>query len=150
MKKKYSFIVRAKRFLHFYVSNAVRMYYNWVWGTHIGKGSRISLSAKIDSSNPQGVHIGEYTTVTFRCSILTHDFPNGIHRDVHIGSYCFIGCGAVILPGVTIGDHCIIAANAMVVKDIPANCVAIGNPAFVVERDVKTTKWGRRIDKLGS
>ena len=51
---------------------------------------------------------------------------------VKIGSGCWIGGGAIILPGVTIGDGTVIGAGSVVTKDIPANCVAVGNPCRVI------------------
>ena len=141
-------ISRVRNFLAYYYSEFGRLYYNTIWKTDIGKGSRVSRRARIDKTYPSGVHIGEYTTVTFDSVILTHDYVNNRHLDVYIGSYCFIGCGAVILPGVKIGDHCIIAANSLVVSDVPSNCVVVGNPAYVVEKGIKTGIWGQRIDKL--
>lgn len=45
-----------------------------------------------------------------------------------------IGSGAVILGNVTVGDHVKIGANAVVVKDIPSNCTAVGVPARVVKK----------------
>ena len=47
-----------------------------------------------------------------------------------------------VLKGVTIGDNCIIGIGSIVTKDIPANSVAIGNPAKVVKKfDIKEKKW---------
>lgn len=54
-------------------------------------------------------------------------------RPVIIGDDVWIGAGAVICPGVTIGEGCVIGAGAVVVKDIPAHSVAVGNPAKVVK-----------------
>lgn len=51
---------------------------------------------------------------------------------VHIGSRVWIGAGAIILPGVTIGDNTIIGAGSVVTKDIPANVVAVGNPCKIL------------------
>jgi galactoside O-acetyltransferase len=51
---------------------------------------------------------------------------------VHIGRNCWIGAGAIILPGVTIGDNTVIGAGSVVTKDIPANVVAVGNPCRVL------------------
>ncbi len=51
---------------------------------------------------------------------------------VRIGRNCWIGAGAVILPGVTIGDNTVIGAGSVVTKDIPANVVAVGNPCRVL------------------
>ena len=51
---------------------------------------------------------------------------------VTIGDNCWIGGSSTILPGVTIGDNVTIGAGSVVVKDIPSNSVAVGNPARVV------------------
>lgn len=51
---------------------------------------------------------------------------------VHIGRNCWIGAGAIILPGVTIGDNTVVGAGSVVTKDLPANVVAVGNPCRVL------------------
>lgn len=53
---------------------------------------------------------------------------------VKIGNGCWIGGGVIILPGVTIGDGSVIGAGSVVTKDIPANCVAVGNPCRVIRQ----------------
>ena len=53
---------------------------------------------------------------------------------VKIGNGCWIGGGAIILHGVTIGDGTVIGAGSVVTRDIPANCVAIGNPCRVIRK----------------
>lgn len=57
-----------------------------------------------------------------------HAYPVTIGRD------CWIGGGAIICPGVTIGDRCVIGAGSVVTKDIPADSVAVGNPAHIIKR----------------
>jgi acetyltransferase-like isoleucine patch superfamily enzyme len=115
----------------------------------IGEGTSISLSAKLDKTNPRGVHIGRYTAISFGAAVLTHDWVNDRHLDVHIGDNCFIGAHAIVLPGVTIGDHCIVSAASVVVRDLPAGSFVAGNPARVLEKDVLTDKWGIRRQKTG-
>ena len=51
---------------------------------------------------------------------------------VHIGRNCWIGAGVVIMPGVTIGEDTVIGAGSVVVKDIPAGVVAVGNPCRIM------------------
>lgn len=51
---------------------------------------------------------------------------------ISIGDGCWIGAGAIILPGVTIGSGSVIGAGSLVNKDIPANSVAVGNPCKVI------------------
>lgn len=54
-------------------------------------------------------------------------------RPVSIGDNCWIGGSVTILPGVSIGDNCTIGAGSVLVRDIPSNSVAVGNPCRVVK-----------------
>lgn len=54
-------------------------------------------------------------------------------KPVILGRNVWIGGAAVILPGVTIGDNAVVGAGSVVTKDVPANCVALGNPAKVTK-----------------
>jgi len=126
-----------------------RQYLVRVWKMDIGVGTAISLSAKLDKTNPRGIHIGTYSVVTFGAAILTHDYVNTVNRDVYIGDNCFIGAHAIILPGVRIGDGCIVAAGSLVARDVPAASLVAGNPARVVEHHIETTHYGVRISRAG-
>lgn len=68
---------------------------------------------------------------------------------VTIGDNCWIGAGVTICPGVTIGENTVIGAGSVVVHDIPANCIAVGNPCKVVreidERDKEYYYKDRKI-----
>lgn len=55
-------------------------------------------------------------------------------RPVRIGDGAFLGINVVVLPGVTIGERAYVGAGAVVTEDVPAQCVAVGNPARVVRR----------------
>ena len=70
---------------------------------------------------------------------------------VHIGKNCWIGAGALIMPGVTIGDNAVIGAGSVVTKDIPSNVVAVGNPCRLLrpvgDKDRKYYFRGRKIPK---
>ncbi len=54
-------------------------------------------------------------------------------KPIKIGNNVWIGGNVVVLPGVTIGDNTVIGAGSIVVKDIPANVVAVGNPCKVIK-----------------
>ncbi len=123
-------------------------YLHRVWGMDIGEGCIISLKATLDYTNPAGIHIGRYTGVAFGAVILAHDFNRNRHVDTWIGERCQIGARSIIYPGVRIGDGCVIAAGAVVMNNIPAGCIAAGNPARVVERNINPGKYGIRVDVI--
>ena len=127
---------------------ARRQYLIRVWQMDIGEGSYISLSAKLDKTNPGGIHIGKYTTITLGATILTHDYINNRFSDVYIGDNCLIGARSIILPGVTIGDSCIVSPLSLVARSVPAGSLVSGNPARVVETNLKTGHYGMRISHL--
>lgn len=89
-----------------------------------------------------GVYIGKNTLIAPSVNIFTAGHPlDADERDiweyckpVHIGQRCWIGGGVTICPGVTIGDRSVIGAGAVVVHDIPADSLAVGNPARVIRK----------------
>lgn len=68
---------------------------------------------------------------------------------VKIGDGCWIGGGVIILPGVTIGDGTVIGAGSVVTKDIPAHCVAVGNPCRVI-REINQDRCEGMEDAVNS
>jgi acetyltransferase-like isoleucine patch superfamily enzyme len=96
------------------------------------------------------VSIEDDVMISTNCSIADNDgHPREAHlraahaplaardmRPVHIRRYAWIGNGAQIRKGVTIGEGAIIGANSVVISDIPDYCVAMGNPAEVYFRNV--------------
>ena len=108
---------------------------------------QMSLSVKLDVTFPQGVHIGESTYLAFDVRVLTHDRSRGLYLHTRIGKNCFIGGRSIVLPGVTIGDGCVIGAGSVVTKDIPRASVAAGNPAKVIRSNVMVGAYGRIFDE---
>ena len=86
--------------------------------------------------------------MAFGAVVLTHDFLNNRHLDTWIGECVNVGANSIIFPGVRIGDGCVVSAGSVVTRDIPANSLVMGNPARIVEKDLKTGKWGIRLDKM--
>jgi acetyltransferase-like isoleucine patch superfamily enzyme len=109
-------------------------FYNRVWGTKIDPSAVISLKAKIDRTYPQGIVIGAYTYITFGASILAHDMVRNLRATTRIGTHCFIGANALILPG------------AVVTKDVPSYSIVAGNPAKVIKTGIKTREFGILVD----
>jgi acetyltransferase-like isoleucine patch superfamily enzyme len=103
----------------------------------------ISLEAKLDKSNPSGIYIGEGTAISFGATVLSHDYTRNMHVKTRIGKFCQIGARSIIMPGVTVGNHCVVAAGAVVVKDVPDGCVVAGNPAKIIRENIETVWWGR-------
>lgn len=65
-----------------------------------------------------------------------------ITSPVKIGKNCWIGEGVIVMPGVTIGDGCVIGAHSIVNKDIPEACIAVGSPAKVIKKySYKEKRW---------
>ena len=102
-----------------------------VWGMDIHPSTWIEPSAYIDRTWPKGIHIGPDCYIGLEAVILTHDFTRGVYLDTRIGARCHIGARAIILPGLTVADDCVVMPGALVTKDMAANSVAIGNPAEV-------------------
>ncbi|MBQ8805581.1 MAG: acyltransferase [Bacteroidaceae bacterium] len=122
---------------------------HWVlcglYGMHIDKTARISYGAKLDKTNPKGIHIGEESYVASGAIIFTHDFSRSIHKDTSIGKRCFIGANAIVMCGVTIGDEVIVGSGAIVTKNVPSNCIVVGNPARILKEGISTSKFGKLV-----
>lgn len=117
-------------------------YLRQVVGMDIHPDTQISLKARLDSTNPRGMHIEQGTLVAFGAVILTHDMSRALTTDTYIGRNCFIGAHSIILPGIRIGDGCIVATGAVVTKDVEPNSIVAGNPAIVIKTGIRTLKWG--------
>lgn len=70
---------------------------------------------------------------------IEHSWIYSEHAPIIIGNNVWIGEGSRICKGVTIGDGSIVAANAVVTKSVPINCIVAGNPAKVVKMDIDKT-----------
>jgi acetyltransferase-like isoleucine patch superfamily enzyme len=137
-----SLIADVRRSLRNIVVQFRCMYLNKVWGMHIGEGCAISFEAKLDQDNPRGIWIGRDTAVNFGSAIMSHDYVRNMQMDTRIGERCQIGAHAIIMPGVTVGDGCIIAAGSVVMRDVPPGSLVFGNPGRVMESGLVTGKWG--------
>lgn len=110
-------------------------------GAHVHFGKQVYANFNLTVVDDTHIYVGDYTmfgpnvtVVTAGHPILPKLRPQGYQYNmpVHIGENCWIGAGAIILPGVTIGNHTVIGAGSIVTKNIPANVVAVGNPCRVL------------------
>lgn len=105
----------------------------------IGEGSQIASNTKIVDNNNHPVNPKD----RWLLYLSPRDTSKRIWKysdsaPIIIGKNVWIGSDARICKGVTIGDGAIIAANAVVTKSCPPNCIMAGNPAKVVKRDIDT------------
>ena len=120
-------------------------------GVHVGKGVKIFHDVIIDPIEPGSIILEDYTLLSPRVAIFAHAHRVGqgvspeypvyadhplyeyvgprIVKPVRIKEASWVGLGAIILPGVTIGKYCLIGAGAVVTKDVPDFTVAMGIPA---------------------
>lgn len=121
----------------FLVDKVYPWYLRRVYKMDIGEGARISWKAHLDKSiNPKGIHIGEGTHVVNGSMILSHDAWRRMKIDTYIGKNCLIGARSIILPGITIGDSSVVAAGAVVTKNVLSNTMVAGNPARIIRKGV--------------
>jgi maltose O-acetyltransferase len=110
------------------------------YGFNISLGAGVFLNFNCVILDVVAVSIGEKTQIGPAVQILAADHPRdaakraaGLEfgRPIRIGRNVWIGGGAIILPGVSVGDDALIGAGSVVTRDIPAGAVAFGNPARV-------------------
>lgn len=113
------------------------------WGCrHVHLGSNIYANYNLTLVDDGHIFIDDWTKIGPNVTIATAGHPvlpmlrEGhalqFNKDVHIGRRVWIGAGAVICPGVTIGDDSVIGAGSVVTRDIPPGVVAVGDPCRVM------------------
>jgi acetyltransferase-like isoleucine patch superfamily enzyme len=134
-------INELKSKISFFLRRCVVYYYRKM-GVSIGKNVFISHAAKIDTTYRNSVFIGDNCYITYGASITSHD--HSVYRMVPISEddgrgvvrikkNVFIGNSAQVLRNTTIGENSVVAAGAIVTKDVPANVVVAGNPAVIIK-----------------
>ncbi|WP_419207797.1 sugar O-acetyltransferase [Photobacterium leiognathi subsp. mandapamensis] len=107
---------------------------------HFKRGGFLNAGVKILDIAP--VYFGEHVLIGPNVVISTTGHPIDMAEllpvasgnPITVGDCVWIGAGAIILDGVTIGDRSVIGAGSVVTKDIPADCIAVGNPCRVVKK----------------
>ncbi len=113
------------------------------YGYNISVGRNFYANFNMVILDEAPVRFGDNVFVAPNCSFYTAGHPvdavernKGIEyaRPISIGNDVWIGGNVTVLPGVTIGDNCVIGAGSVVVNDIPAGSVAVGNPCRVIRK----------------
>jgi acetyltransferase-like isoleucine patch superfamily enzyme len=110
-----------------------------------GRPLWVAPTVHFDVSEQGSIQLGHSAVISQNVVLLTHDFSLDrfaaasrlLAEDlelyqtsgIHIGEFAFIGWGAIILPGITIGRSAIVAAGSVVTRDVPPETVVAGNPA---------------------
>lgn len=128
-------------------------------GKHVHFGKNVYANFNLTLVDDAHIYVGDCVMFAPNVVVATaaHPILPALRREglqfnlpVHIGNNVWIGAGAIILPGVTIGDDSVIGAGSVVTKDIPAGVVAVGNPCRVLreigERDKLYYYKDRPID----
>lgn len=128
-------------------------------GRHVHFGKNIYANFNLTCVDDTHIYVGDYTMFGPNVTVATAGHPilpelrekgYQYNAPVRIGKNCWIGAGAIILPGISIGDNVVIGAGSVVTKDLPPDVVAVGNPCRVLrkisERDREYYFKGRRLD----
>ncbi len=119
----------------------------------IGSNTRIGVGSVLIGP----VNIGEDVRLAQNVVVtaLNHNYKDvsrpiseqGVNtEEIYIGDETWIGANAVILPGVFIGKHCVVAAGSVVTKSIPSNSLVAGNPAKIIKQyKPETDQWERVV-----
>lgn len=107
-------------------------------GVTIGQGC--SIKTKKFSTEPYLIEIGNNVRIAEGASFYTHGGVRSLRKlyndpdldyfgKIKIGDYSYIGAKCMIMPGVTIGERCIVGGGSVVTKSVPDGCMVAGNPA---------------------
>ncbi len=112
-------------------------------GMKVGSGVTVMGSCNF-GSEPYLITLDDGVRISFGVTFVTHDGGTWAFRDdpayadvikygkIHVGKRSFIGCNATIMPGVSIGERCVVAAGSVVTRDVPDRCVVAGVLARVL------------------
>ena len=113
------------------------------YGTRVRIGARTFVNYGLTALDVAPITIGDDCQIGPHVQLLTPTHPVEPQprrdkleaaRPITIGDNVWLGGGVIVLPGVTIGDNAVVGAGAVVTRDLPANVVAVGHPARVIQR----------------
>ncbi|MCV3763493.1 sugar O-acetyltransferase [Companilactobacillus farciminis] len=124
------------------------------FGPQVNLGKNIYINKNVNMVSLGGVNIEDNVLIGPKAIIISinHDQNeknrrNLIPKSVHLKKNSWIGAGAIVLPGITIGKNSIVGAGSVVTKDVPDNTVVVGNPAKVIKKLENENERGNRNEK---
>ena len=150
--------IRMYRRAHFYYTHGLLFLARYVsqravrkTGIEIHPGAKIGRRLVIDHGT--GIVIGETAEIGDDCLIYQGVTLGGTGKDTGkrhptIGNNVLIGCGAKVLGPFTVGDNSRVAANAVVLSEIPPDCTAVGSPARVVKKKGEKVDYVRNVEQI--
>ena len=111
------------------------------YGVHIRVGARTFVNFGLVALDVAEITIGDDVQIGPNVELLTpvHPLEPGPRRNkleaakpIRVGNNVWLGGGAIVCPGVSIGENTVVGAGAVVTKDLPANVLAVGNPARAI------------------
>jgi|AGTN01.1.fsa_nt_gi Acetyltransferase (isoleucine patch superfamily) len=123
-------------FLPFSFPNKLRPLLLRAAGARVGEKVYIGKLCVFDDNFPELLTIEDHAVISSGCMIFAHDVSTeeATVGEITIKRGAYIGMGAMILPGVTIGEKAIVGAGAVVTKDVAPGTVVVGVPARPIER----------------
>lgn len=137
---------KKQQILHQLIKNAkegcyIKSPFICEYGDYISLGRNFFANYNCKLMDGGKITFGDDVLVGPDCTFVTAVHPTDPERrkagyqtfkSICVGNNVWFGAGVIVCPGVTIGDNCVIGAGSIVVKDIPANCVAVGNPCRII------------------
>ena len=109
------------------------------FGRHLSIGKHVFLNRGVMFTDLGSIRLDDHVLIGPFARLLTVNHPEsptkrgGVETaPIHVGRNAWIGAGATVLPGVTIGEDAIVAANATVTRDVPPRTIVAGTPARII------------------